>query len=262
MRRSDMSMRRVQELLVARVASDGDGVRLMRVFGGGDLSRFDPFLMLDEFGSEQASDYIGGFPSHPHRGFETITYMLEGHMRHEDHMGNIGDLKSGDVQWMTAGSGVIHSEMPQQEDGRMRGFQLWLNLAAQDKMQPASYTDIKANEIPHITRVGATIKAIAGRLNDIQGRVQRERTAPLYLDIGIENADYLETFAVPDEHTVLVYVYEGAVRVGDKVLEKSQLGRMSRTGAVRLQGVGPARLLLIAGKPLGEPIVSYGPFVM
>lgn len=257
-----MKLRNIEEVLVARAASDGDGVRLKRVFGGGDLSRFDPFLMMDEFGSEEASDYIGGFPSHPHRGFETITYMLDGHMQHKDHMGNVGELKSGDVQWMTAGSGVIHSEMPQQKEGHMRGFQLWLNLAAKDKMQPAHYEDIAAATIPQFERQGAVIKAISGRVNDLQGRVQREVTEPVYLDIEITDERYFERFDVPDKYTVLVYVYEGEVEVGDQVLGQSHMARLSRDGAVQIKGLGAARMLLIAGKPIGEPIVSYGPFVM
>lgn len=257
-----MKTRKIEEVLVARAASDGDGVRLKRVFGGGDPSRFDPFLMLDEFGSEEASDYIGGFPSHPHRGFETITYMLDGHMQHKDHMGNVGELKSGDVQWMTAGSGVIHSEMPQQKEGHMHGFQLWLNLAAKDKMQPAHYEDIAATTIPQFERHGALIKAISGRANDLQGRVQREVTEPLYLDIEIKNEHYLERFDVPDGYTVLLYVYEGEVEVGQEVLGQSHMARLSNEGAVQIKGLGLARMLLIAGKPIGEPIVSYGPFVM
>ena len=257
-----MKTRQIEELLVARASSDGDGVRLKRVFGGGELSRFDPFLMLDEFGSEDASDYIGGFPSHPHRGFETVTYMLDGHMQHKDHMGNVGELKNGDVQWMTAGSGIIHSEMPQQKEGHMRGFQLWLNLASKDKMQKASYLDIAAQEIPVLEREGATIKAIAGSLASVKGRVQREVTEPVYLDIDIKDAQYKESFDVPDGNTVLIYVYEGEVGVGETVVGKSRMARLSRAGSVDLQGRGPARVLLIAGKPIGEPIVSYGPFVM
>ncbi len=257
-----MTIRKIEEILVARPTSDGDGVRLKRVFGGGDLSRFDPFLMMDEFGSEQASDYIGGFPSHPHRGFETITYMLDGHMQHKDHMGNVGELNNGDVQWMTAGSGIIHSEMPQQKEGHMRGFQLWLNLAAKDKMQPASYEDIAAEQIPVFARQGAVIKAIAGQLGDIKGKVQKAVTEPLYLDIEITSEQYQESFAVPEGDTVLVYVYEGEVQVGDDVVGKARLARLGRKGQVRLKGLGAARLLLLTGKPIGEPIVSYGPFVM
>ena len=261
-----MSTRRVEELLVARPTSDGDGVRLMRVFGGQDLSRFDPFLMLDEFGSQSASDYIGGFPSHPHRGFETVTYMLDGHMQHRDHMGNVGELRNGDVQWMTAGSGVIHSEMPQQKEGRMRGFQLWLNLAAQDKMQPASYRDVPAADIPVLPRPSGHIKAIAGEvqgsLGPVRGHITRPMTQPLYLDIVVDEGSYSESFAVPEGDTVLVYVYEGSARVGGTPVEKSRMVRLSRQGAVQIEVGGPAKLLLIAGRPLREPIVHYGPFVM
>jgi len=261
-----MSTRRVEELLVARPTSDGDGVRLMRVFGGQDLSRFDPFLMMDEFGSQSASDYIGGFPSHPHRGFETVTYMLDGHMQHRDHMGNVGELRNGDVQWMTAGSGVIHSEMPQQKEGRMRGFQLWLNLAAKDKMQPASYRDVPAADIPVLPRPSGHIKAIAGEvqgsLGPVRGHITRPMTQPLYLDIVVDEGSYSESFAVPEGDTVLVYVYEGSARVGGTPVEKSRMVRLSRQGAVQIEVGGPAKLLLIAGRPLREPIVHYGPFVM
>ena len=249
-------------MLVAKATSDGDGVRLMRVFGGGDLSRFDPFLMLDEFGSEESSDYIGGFPSHPHRGFETVTYMLEGHMQHKDHMGNVGELKNGDVQWMTAGSGVIHSEMPQQKHGRMRGFQLWLNLAAKDKMQPASYSDVAASTIPVYEREHGSIKAIAGALPGLQGHISRPVTEPTYLDIVIDKGEYVESFAIPDGHTALVYVYEGSADVGGTTVKKSRLVRLTQQGVVEIKAAGPTRLLLIAGKPIGEPIVQYGPFVM
>jgi len=261
-----MSARRVEEMLVARPTSDGDGVRLMRVFGGQDLSRFDPFLMLDEFGSQSASDYIGGFPSHPHRGFETVTYMLDGHMQHRDHMGNVGELRNGDVQWMTAGSGVIHSEMPQQKEGRMRGFQLWLNLAAKDKMQPASYSDVPAADIPVLPRPNGHIKAIAGEvqgsLGPVRGHIKRPVTEPLYLDIVVDKGAYAESFAVPEGDTVLVYVYEGSALVGGTRVEKSRMVRLSRLGAVEIAAEGPAKLLLIAGRPLREPIVHYGPFVM
>ncbi len=261
-----MSVRRVEEMLVARPTSDGDGVRLMRVFGGQDLSRFDPFLMLDEFGSQSASDYIGGFPSHPHRGFETVTYMLDGHMQHRDHMGNVGELRNGDVQWMTAGSGVIHSEMPQQKEGRMRGFQLWLNLAAKDKMQPASYRDVPAADIPVLPRPTGHIKAIAGEvqgsLGPVRGHITRPMTEPLYLDIVVDKGVYAESFAVPEGDTVLVYVYEGSALVGGTRVEKSRMVRLSRQGAVEIAAEGPAKLLLIAGRPLREPIVHYGPFVM
>src|SRR3989338_4844476 len=183
-----MTTRSLQQVIRAMAASDGAGVKLKRSIGQSPAARLDPFLMLDEFGTENPDDYIAGFPDHPHRGFETVTYMLDGHMLHQDHLGNRGDLRSGDVQWMTAGRGIIHSEMPQQREGRMRGFQLWLNLAAKDKMQPASYSDISAADIPVYKRDGGYIKAIAGSLEQLQGRVTKDVTAPIYLDIVMESA--------------------------------------------------------------------------
>lgn len=259
------------EAVVGQPASDGDGVRLTRVFGGRDAARFDPFLMLDEFGSDSADDYIGGFPSHPHRGFETVTYMLEGRMLHEDHMGNKGLLEPGGVQWMTAGRGIIHSEMPQQDHGTMRGFQLWLNLPAAEKMQPAHYRDLPAGDIPATClRGGGQLKMIAGSLEyqgqQLNGAITGGSTAPLYLDLHL-TADEQITLPTPTSHRVLGYVYEGAITVaGDSrqaQLKKGQLGRFGEGQEVRLSA-GPegARLLLIAGRPIGEPIVQYGPFVM
>jgi redox-sensitive bicupin YhaK (pirin superfamily) len=264
---NEIVVRAVEELIQAKQASDGDGVRLLRVFGGNNLARFDPFLMLDEFGSFEASDYIGGFPSHPHRGFETVTYMLEGKMEHRDHMGNVGLLESGDVQWMKAGAGVIHSEMPKQERGRMRGFQLWVNLPAAEKMTPATYDDIAADNIPVYSLPGMQVKAIAGRLTvnneALTGAVNDRSSEPAYLDIQV-GKDALELeVEVPDGHTVLVYVYEGGVAVGQQTrVTARQMARLSRNGTVRLTADANSGLLLITGKPLGEPIVHYGPFVM
>src|SRR5690554_6792418 len=204
------SIKAVEEILTARPSADGDGVKLLRVFGGGgDPARFDPFLMMDEFGSPEASDYIGGFPPHPHRGFETITYMLEGRMEHQDHMGNVGNLHNGDVQWMVAGSGVIHSEMPKQKEGRMRGFQVWLNLPARTKMQAPSYQDISAADIPAIDVGGVTGKAIAGKARidgvDVQGTVTRPDTDPVYLDLHF-TIDEAHDITVPEGNTTLLYV--------------------------------------------------------
>lgn len=214
---SKTERRKIEEVLVAQSASDGDGVRLKRVFGGGNLARFDPFLMLDEFGSNDPGDYIGGFPSHPHRGFETVTYMLEGHMEHRDHMGNVGQLMAGDVQWMKAGSGVIHSEMPKQVEGRMRGFQLWVNLPASEKMTPASYTELAAASIPQYEIDGIHVKAIAGGLTlngvSVSGPIAGLATEPGYLDIAVGPAQAL-LVDVPEGHTALVYVYEGALQIG------------------------------------------------
>jgi len=264
---SELTTRKVEEILLARAASDGDGVQLKRVFGGDNLARFDPFLMLDEFGSDQASDYIGGFPSHPHRGFETVTYMLEGRMEHRDHMGNVGLLQPGDVQWMKAGSGVIHSEMPQQSEGLMRGFQLWVNLPAAEKMTPATYTELAAATIPAY-QVGSTlIKAIAGTLTvdgvETTGGVTGLSTDPAYLDLDFAATQNV-SIAIPAAHTALVYVYEGSARIGDDLYKvgKGQLARLSKGSAIRLEGSAGTRALVITGKPIGEPIVQYGPFVM
>ena len=260
-------IRTLEEVLQAQSASDGDGVKLKRVFGGNDLDRFDPFLMLDEFGSDEAADYIGGFPSHPHRGFETVTYMLEGYMEHRDHMENIGKLGPGDVQWMKAGSGVIHSEMPQQEEGRMRGFQLWVNLPAEEKMTPATYNDISAADIPGYEIDDVTVKAIAGDLavngTRVPGKVRGLSTEPAYLDISVKSQQTLSV-AIPDGHNTLVYVYEGELRVAgtDYLLRAGMLGRLSHSGELELNVSSDTRLLVISGKPIGEPIVHYGPFVM
>ena len=263
-----MISRKVVEVLRAQPASDGDGVKLMRVFGGRDLERFDPFLMMDEFGSDTPGDYMGGFPSHPHRGFETITYMLEGHMEHKDHMGNVGDLQQGDVQWMTAGAGIIHSEMPKQTQGRLRGFQVWLNLPARDKMQAPSYRDIAAAQIPVYRDGDLQINAIAGNLKaanmDLNGAVTNTGTEPGFLDISFPAAAQIRSFAVPENHTVLLYVFEGELLVGDDKVKvsRSQMARLSGSGDVTLENRGSAKVLLLSGRPLKEPIAHYGPFVM
>ena len=264
---TSIQLRNIEEVLTARSTRDGDGVQLKRVFGGGDLSRFDPFLMLDEFGSDKPGDYIGGFPSHPHRGFETVSYMLEGKMEHRDHMGNVGQLGPGDVQWMKAGSGVIHSEMPKQEQGRMRGFQLWVNLPANEKMTPPTYNDIAADDIP-VYKIGqVVIKSIAGKLRttdiELVGAVSGLTTDPAYLDLSFVEADEIEIL-IPDEYTALVYVYEGSAYVGDSEyqLGKSKLARLSTCGMLRINAVAGSRILLMTGKPIGEPIVQSGPFVM
>lgn len=263
----DSESRSIEEVLVAQQASDGAGVKLMRVFGGQNLDRFDPFLMLDEFGSDEAADYIGGFPPHPHRGFETVTYMLEGYMEHRDHMENVGKLGPGDVQWMKAGSGVIHSEMPQQKEGRMRGFQLWVNLPAARKMEPASYQDITADLIPGYQVGGIKVRAVAGTLTlngeAVPGKVQGLDTDPGYLDLNFSQTSSAE-LTVPDGYTALVYVYEGSARIGasDYPLSAGKLARLSRHGLLALHAEQGTRLLVISGKPIAEPIVHHGPFVM
>ncbi|WP_397389506.1 pirin family protein [Pseudohongiella acticola] len=266
-----MNIKAVQEIIAARASSDGDGVKLLRVFGGaGDPARFDPFLMMDEFGSYDASDYIGGFPPHPHRGFETITYMLEGHMEHQDHMGNVGDLRNGDVQWMTAGAGIIHSEMPKQMEGRMRGFQVWLNLPSHSKMQPPAYRDIASATIPVVELSGVRATLIAGHADldgqALDGLVSRPDTAPVYLDLEFSKSQAVHTLKVAEGHTVMVYVYEGTVALGEDAtqVKRGQVARLDRDGntVTITPKDADTRLIVLTGKPLQEPIVQYGPFVM
>ncbi len=261
-----MTQRTIQYITTGRATSDGAGVRLTRIFGGPGVERFDPFLMLDEFGSDQPNEYIAGFPAHPHRGFETVTYMLEGRMRHEDHLGNVGLLEPGAVQWMTAARGVIHSEMPEQREGRMRGFQLWLNLPAKSKMNAPSYRDHAAEHIPRVWLPGGgEAIVIAGRLVaagvDQPGAVQRPDTDPQLFDLHLPRGSHLEP-QLGDGLRPLLYVYEGELRLGDSRLQAGQLAVLSTHGALRLEAVGDVRVLLVAGQPIGEPIVQYGPFVM
>ncbi|MCD5970241.1 pirin family protein [Pseudomonas quasicaspiana] len=260
--------RKVLSIQAGQPASDGAGVKLTRVFGGQGVEQFDPFLMLDEFGSDKPDDYIAGFPPHPHRGFETVTYMLEGRMRHEDHMGNVGLLQGGGVQWMTAARGVIHSEMPEQEEGAMRGFQLWLNLPGKTKLSDASYQDIQPENIPRLTTSnGVDVVVIAGQFDDGQvqqaGAVQRPDTEPQYFDFHMPAGSSISP-RVPDGHRVLLYVYEGSLELAGQpqTVSTSRMVRLSEEGELQLSTANGARVLLIAGKPLREPIVQYGPFVM
>jgi len=265
-----MKQRTLQRVIPSQAASDGAGVKLRRSIGQSPQARLDPFLMLDEFGTENPEDYIAGFPSHPHRGFETVTYMLDGHMLHEDHLGNRGDLKSGDVQWMTAGRGIIHSEMPQQTEGRMRGFQLWINLPAQEKMKPAAYRDIPSAMIPLVNLPGGgRVKVIAGTLQlaagATPGPIQGLSTAPVYFDVDLPANGVFE-HALPPAHNAFLYVYEGGVQVGavsPRTLPQRSAGVLSEGDAVTVvaQGEG-ARFILLAGRPLHEPVAQYGPFVM
>lgn len=259
-----MSERRIQQIITGRPASDGAGVRLNRVLS--PQRPLDPFLMLDEFNSDQADDYIAGFPSHPHRGFETVTYMLEGRMLHEDHLGNQGLLTSGSVQWMTAGRGIIHSEMPQQEEGRMRGFQLWINLPAAEKMKPAAYQDLPPEAIPVIETEGGRVKVVAGRFSHdgetTVGAVTGVTTDPLYLDVTLAAGARLEV-PVTAGHTALVYVFEGELAVADRLVARGQLAVLGDGERIGLGGAaGGGRALVLAARPLREPIVQYGPFVM
>ena len=269
---SASTIRPLTRLIPAQRTSDGAGVTLYRSLGQSPFARLDPFLMLDEFGSERPDEYIAGFPAHPHRGFQTVTYMLEGHMLHEDHLGNRGHLRSGGVQWMTAGRGIIHSEMPQQESGRMRGFQLWINLPAREKLCPPAYRDLEASEIPVCDAVaGLRVKVIAGLFEcegtQIRGSIDGLTTEPVFLDVHLSSARRFHQ-TLPSTHQVFVYVYEGELALADSqgisVTVPARYGAVMGEGERLTMQAGAfgARCLLLAAKPLGEPVVQYGPFVM
>ncbi|GAA0712480.1 pirin family protein [Dokdonella soli] len=260
--------RRVARVFRGQPTSDGAGVKLTRVIGQRDLDMLDPFLMLDEFRSDQAGDYIGGFPSHPHRGFETVTYMLAGRMRHADNQGNSGLLTPGSVQWMTAGRGIVHSEMPEQEDGLMWGFQLWVNLPSGDKMGAPRYQDIAPERVPEITPApGVRVRVLAGRLGEATGPVSGVAVEPLYFDIQLD-ADARFSVPLPGGHNAFAYVYAGSAEVGAadaaKRIARGELAVLDRDGEELLIAAGnePTRLIVVAGKPLNEPVAKYGPFVM
>jgi redox-sensitive bicupin YhaK (pirin superfamily) len=256
--------RRIERLITGQPTSDGAGVKLTRVLTQDLQQRLDPFLMLDNFASNDPKDYGAGFPSHPHRGFETISYMLTGNMRHKDSAGHEGLITDGGVQWMTAGRGVIHSEMPEQKDGVMEGFQLWLNLPAKEKMCAPWYRDIQSPEVPEFTAEGGVlVRVIAGESHGTAGAVQRAHTEPLYLDIIFPEGGGSYSQPLPDTHNGFVYVYRGEVDVGGTAVARQRMAILANEGdGVTLQASGPARALLIAGKPLREPIAQHGPFVM
>ncbi len=259
-----MSTRTVMHRVRGQPTSDGAGVRLTRIIGQDALDMLDPFLLLDEFGSDKPGDYIAGFPEHPHRGFETVTYMLDGRMRHGDNQGNSGVLGPGSVQWMTAGRGIVHSEMPEQEEGLMRGFQLWVNLPAKDKMCAPRYQDIEAGKIPEIEPLsGVRLRVVAGRFGDTEGPVRGIATEPLYLDIALQAGTAL-TVPVSTGHHAFAYVFEGGpVTLGGVPLGRNELAVLSDGDEVTLRVTNdPARVLLVAGRPLHEPVARYGPFVM
>jgi quercetin 2,3-dioxygenase len=265
--------RAVERVVRGQPASDGDGVKLTRVLTQPLQRRLDPFLMLDAFGSDSASDYIGGFPEHPHRGFETVTIMLEGRMRHRDSVGNVGLLEPGSVQWMTAGRGIIHSEMPEQEEGRMAGFQLWVNLAAADKMTPPAYRDIAPAQVPAYTDAGVRVRVIAGQSHGTAGAVARPKTEPVVLDLTIAPGTAFDA-ELPAGHNAFAYVFGAAVvEIGDRDaatrVEPDRMAILATDGAadgvrfaVPAEASEAARILVVAGRPLGEPIAQYGPFVM
>jgi redox-sensitive bicupin YhaK (pirin superfamily) len=262
-----MSEREISRVIPAVDSEDGAGVKLKRSLGRNPATRVDPFLMLDAFSSDNPDDYIAGFPPHPHRGFETVTYMLDGHMIHRDHMGNEGELGAGCVQWMTAGRGVIHEGRPQQVDGLMRGFQLWINLPADEKMKPAAYQNIEPEQVPAIEpEPGVQIKLIAGELEaqggTITGPVQAESTNPLYMDLSLR-AGISYSFPVEKEHNALVYLFEGSAILNGQRLGQESAYVLTQGEIITIAAdLEPARMLILAGKPLNEPVAQYGPFVM
>lgn len=257
--------RTIERLVAGQATSDGAGVKLSRILTQNLQHRLDPFLMLDAFGSDKPDDYIAGFPDHPHRGFETVTYMIAGRMLHRDSAGNEGLLQNGGVQWMTAGQGVIHSEIPQQEEGVMEGFQLWLNLHSSEKMKAPWYRDFQNDQLPQFqTPQGVGVTVIAGASHGVQGAVTREITQPIYLDVHMPEGSRFEQ-TLPAGHNAFIYVYRGEVRIGGQAVPLQRMAILAntpKTDGVVIEASSDAKLILVAGKPLKEPIVQYGPFVM
>ena len=257
-----MSIRTVSRVLSGQPATDGAGVRMTRVIATPQLDSFDPFLLLDEFRSDDADDYIAGFPDHPHRGFETVTYMLAGAMQHKDNQGNTGVLGPGSVQWMTAGRGIVHSEMPQQENGLMWGFQLWVNLPASDKMTDPRYQDISATDVPEV-QLGddVTVRIVAGELEGVRGPISGVATDPRYFDVRVPAGGQV-TIPVPEFHSAFVYVYDGSIDIGDVTVTRGQIALLGAGETIGYRVGDGARCLVVAGRPLNEPVARYGPFVM
>jgi redox-sensitive bicupin YhaK (pirin superfamily) len=259
-------MRHIAKTVAGMPATDGAGVKLKRVIGTSQLDLIDPFLMLDEFGSDDPSGWIAGFPDHPHRGFETVTIMLDGRVKHADSVGNSGIIEAGDVQWMTAGRGIIHSEMPERAEGRLRGFQLWVNLPSALKMTPPRYQDVSAAKIHSVVRDGVTVRVIAGEAFGTQGAASTLIPVRL-LDVTIAPGAAFEV-EVPDTHSCFAYVYEGAGEGADHAgkargLERGTLAVLEGNGGVKLvAGAAGAKVLFADAQPIGEPVARYGPFVM
>lgn len=257
-----MAIRLIQQLIRAQAVREGAGVTVHRSIGTQSLRHLDPFLMLDHFGSDNPNEYIAGFPAHPHRGFITFTYMLDGHMEHRDSMGNRGELDSGGVQWMKAASGVIHSEMPRQVDGLLRGFQLWINLPAAEKMSDPAYQEFPANKIPEVETAGIKVRVLAGEYQGQTGVINDPNTQVCYLDVHLDTQASFQ-LSVPKEHQGFIYVFEGSATSQSQVLPLHSLAVLGQGDAVAVTaGESGVRFILVMGKPLGEPIVQYGPFVM
>jgi len=256
--------RKVKKIFHPKEVMEGAGVRLHRCFGYAELPLFDPFLLLDDFGSDNPNDYLAGFPWHPHRGIETITYIMKGDVEHRDSMGNKGSIKDGDVQWMTAGSGIIHQEMPQAVEGKSQGFQLWVNLPKKDKMMPPRYRGITAHEIPVVKEDDAEVKVIAGMYAGTLGSVTNLVVDVIYIDVTVKPRKFF-SYTVPKHYTAFLYVFQGLVKVGDSLasVAPSVILTETQSGTIQVSaGEGGARFLLVAGEPLGEPIAWGGPMVM
>ncbi len=257
-----MTERRIEQIVPALEVTEGAGVSVYRSIGTPARRSLDPFLMLDQFNTSDPNDYIAGFPDHPHRGFNTFTYMIDGRMRHGDSMGNQGDLGPGGAQWMKAGSGVIHSEMPQQESGRMRGFQLWINLPAAQKMTAPEYQEVRPESIPEVGNAGSTVRVVAGAFGGKRGPVSDPNTGFQFLDVSLPPSG-LFVHELPRDNTAFLYLFEGAARVADERLLEQHLAVLGKGDELSVEAdSGGARFLLVAGSAIGEPIVQYGPFVM
>ncbi len=263
MNTASVKHRNIKRLVRGLETADGAGVRLTRVIGTHQLLQLDPFLLLDDFRSDNPDDYIGGFPPHPHRGFETVTYLLAGRMAHKDNAGHAGELKAGGVQWMTAGRGVVHSEMPMQENGLLSGFQLWVNLPAAQKMTAPRYQEFDAGSIPTETREdGVEIRVIAGETDrGTRGPVVDLATPVSYFDISLPAGLRFEE-SLPESYNAFVYLVEGSVRIGGQAVPALALAQLGEGAGVEIEADQASRLLLVAGRPLNEPIARRGPFVM
>ncbi|MDL5029362.1 pirin family protein [Vibrio gigantis] len=267
------NVRAVDHVIAAHATSDGDGVKIQRLAGFNN-ARFSPFLMIDELKSDESKDYVGGFPPHPHRGIETLTYMLQGHFQHKDHMGNVGELRSGGAQWMAAGRGVIHSEMPMMEEGALHGFQIWINQPATHKMQPAQYHDFQSESIvEHQSEQSGLLRMIAGgfelhnQTDDdsealrAQGPLQKTGV-PLSVADWRSHSGQKVTLGTNVNHNAMTYVYRGSIKIGDKVINQGQLAQLTKADLLSLGSLEDSGVLIFSGEPINEPVVHYGPFVM
>ncbi|KXI30638.1 pirin family protein [Paraglaciecola hydrolytica] len=257
-----MQATKIKQIVRGIPTQDGAGVTLTRIIGQPGLPRLDPFLMLDEFGSDKPQDYLAGFPEHPHRGFQTVTYMVAGKMEHRDSVGNTGLIETGGIQWMNAGKGIIHSEMPKQTEGLMRGFQLWVNLPSHEKMSEPNYQDIKAEQVPVVTDIsGLEVKVLVGEFNGVTGPVTAQAVKPVFLDCYFSQTESL-SLPCDSAHVFFVYCYEGELTFGSQSLNKGELAVLEPTTRINLQGNPQSRCIIVGGHPINEPIVQYGPFVM